>query len=116
MLKKLCKNDPTNWDKYINQVLASYRVTLNFTTVETPFLLVYGRDTNLPLHQLLEPMQHFLGKAESGKLNVENHYLTLTIAKKTLDENCFKNAQETTFFPARRLEFILKKKQQENGI
>ena len=28
-LKKLCENDPVNWDKYINQVLASYRITPN---------------------------------------------------------------------------------------
>ena len=28
-LKKLCEKDPANWDKYINQVLASYRVTPN---------------------------------------------------------------------------------------
>ena len=28
-LKKLCEKDPTNWDEYINQVLASYRVTPN---------------------------------------------------------------------------------------
>ena len=26
-IKKLCKKDPANWDKYINQVLASYRVS-----------------------------------------------------------------------------------------
>ena len=26
-LKKFCKKDPSNWDKYINQVLASHRVT-----------------------------------------------------------------------------------------
>ena len=56
-LKKLCEKDPSNWDKYINQVLASYRVTPNLATMETPFFLVYGRDPNLPLHQLLEPMQ-----------------------------------------------------------
>ena len=56
-LKKLCEKDPANWDKYINQVLASYRVTPNLTTVETPFFLVYRRDPNLPLHQLLETMQ-----------------------------------------------------------
>ena len=56
-LKKLCEKDPSNWDKYINQVLASYRVTPNIATVETPFFLVNGRDPNLPLHQLLEPMQ-----------------------------------------------------------
>ena len=56
-LKKLCKKDPSKWDKDINQVLASYRVTPNFATVETSFFLVYGRDPNLSLHQLLEPMQ-----------------------------------------------------------
>ena len=55
-LKKLCEKDPANWDKYINQVLSSYRVTPNITTVETPFFLIYGRDPHLPLHQLLEPM------------------------------------------------------------
>ena len=56
-LKKLCKKNPANWDKYLNQVLASYRITPNLTTAELPFFLVYGRDPNLPLHQLLEPMQ-----------------------------------------------------------
>ena len=56
-MKKLCERDPSIWDQYLNQVLASYRVTPNLTTAETPFFLVYGRDPNLPLHQLLEPMQ-----------------------------------------------------------
>ena len=62
---------------------------------ETPFFLVYGRDPNLPLHQLLEPMQPFLGDPESGVLNLERHRLALAIAKKTLDENRFKTAQKT---------------------
>ena len=56
-LKKLCKKDPSKWDKYLNQVLPSYRVTPNLSMAEIPFFLVYGRDPNLPLHQLLEPMQ-----------------------------------------------------------
>ena len=47
-LKKLCEKDPSNWDKYINQVLASYRMTPNLATAETPFFLVCGRDPNLP--------------------------------------------------------------------
>ena len=38
-LKKLCEKDPSNWDKYINQVLASYRVTPNLATAETPIFL-----------------------------------------------------------------------------
>ena len=56
-LKKLCEKDPSNWDQYLNQVLASYGVTPNLATAEMPFFLIYGRDQNLPLHQLLEPMQ-----------------------------------------------------------
>ena len=50
-LKKLCKKDPANWDKYINQVLASYRVTPNLATAKTLYFLVYSRDPELPLHK-----------------------------------------------------------------
>ena len=56
-LKKLCEKDPSNWYKYINQVLASYRVNPNLYTAKTLFFVVQRRDPNLPLHQLLEPMQ-----------------------------------------------------------
>ena len=35
-LKKLCEKDPDNWDKYINQILASYHVTPHLATAETP--------------------------------------------------------------------------------
>ena len=93
-LKKLCEKDPTNWDKYLNQVLASYRIMPNLAMTESPFFLVYGRDPNLPLHQLLEPMQHFLGDLDSGMLNLETHRLALAIAKKTLDENWFTASQK----------------------
>ena len=89
-LEKLCEKDPANWDKYLNQVLTSYRITPNLATAEMPFFLVYGRDPNLPLNQLLEPMQHFLGDPDSSMLSLETHRLALAIAKKTLDENRFK--------------------------
>ena len=88
-LKKLCERDPINYDKYLNQVLASYRITLNLAMTKSPFFLVYGRDPNLPLHQLLETMQHFLGDPDPGMLNLETHRVALAIAKKTLDENRF---------------------------
>ena len=52
-------------------------------------------DPNLPLHQLLEPMQWFLGDPDSGMFNLEAHSLALGIAKKTLDENHFTTAQKT---------------------
>ena len=94
-LKKLYEKDPTNQDKYLNQVLASYRITPNLVTAESPFFLVYWRDPNLPLHQLLEPMQCFLGDPDSGMLNLETHRLVLAIAKKTLEENRFTATQKT---------------------
>ena len=94
-LKKLCETDPSNWAIYLNQVLASYRITPNLATAETPFLLVYGRDLNLPLHQLLEPLQCFLEDPDSRILNLEAHRLTLAIAKKPLGENRFRTSQKT---------------------
>ena len=96
LFKKLCKNDPDNCDKYINQVLASYHVTPHLATIVTPFFLVYGRDPNLSLHQSQEPMQQFLSDPDSRHLDLKSHCLTLAIAKKTLDENRFKHAQKTT--------------------
>ena len=39
-LKKFCEKDPANWDKYLNQVLASYRITPNLAKAESPFFLV----------------------------------------------------------------------------
>ena len=76
------------------QDLTSYRVTPNLATAEMPFVLVYGRDPNLPLHQLLEPMQQFLEDPDSGMLNLKFQRLALAIAK-VLDKNCFKTAQRT---------------------
>ena len=88
-LKKLCEYNPTNWDKYINQVPASYCVRPNLAMAETPDFLVYGKDPNLPLHQLLEPMQCFLGDPESGRLNLETYQPAVAIVKKTLGEKPF---------------------------
>ena len=102
-LTKLCENDPDNWDKYINQVLASYHETPHLATAETPFFLVYGWEQNLPLYQLLEPIQYFLGDPESGRLDLELHHLALAIAKKTLDENRFKDTKKTTDHPILKL-------------
>ena len=94
-LKKLCEKDSANLDKYLNQVLTNYRITPNLATPESSFFLVYGRYLKLPLHQLPEPMQCFLGNPDLGKLNLETHRLELAIAKKTLDKNRFTATQKT---------------------
>ena len=118
-LKKLCEKDPANWDKYINQVLASYRITPNLATAESSFFLVYSRDPNLPLYQLLEPMQCFLGDPDSGKLHLETHRLALAIAKKTLDENRFTQktlSRDNPAFQVGDRMYISRTSNLENGI
>ena len=81
-LKKLCEKDPSNWYQYLNQVLASYRVTPNFATVETPFFLVYGRNPIYPFTNCWNLCTNFLGDPDSEMLNLEAHRLTLAAAKK----------------------------------
>ena len=89
-------------------------------TAESPFFLVYGRDPNLPLHQLLKPMQHFLGDHDSGELHLETHRLALAIAKKTLDEIDLqppkKLLQETTQLFKLEIVCISRINNLENGI
>ena len=45
--KKLCEKDPSNWDQYLNQVLASYRVTPNLATAEIPFFFGIWKGSKL---------------------------------------------------------------------
>ena len=72
-LKKMCAEDQDNWDDYIEQVLGTYRGVPNLTTGESPFFLVYRRDGNQPLHQLLQPLTRFLGDPDSGLLCLDQH-------------------------------------------
>ena len=90
-VKKLCDRDPTNWDKYLNQLQDNTKSSDGRITI----LLSIWQKPQLPLHQLLEPMQHFLGDPDSGMLNLETHRLALAIAKKTLDEHRFTSIQKT---------------------
>ena len=72
-LKKVCVEDQDNWDDYIEQVLGMYREVPNLTTVESPFFLVYRRDGNQSLHQLLQPLTRFQGDSDSGLLCLDQH-------------------------------------------
>ena len=65
-------------------------------TGESPFFLVYGRDGNQPVHQLLQPLTRFLGDLDSGLLCLDQHRLSLSIAKKYLDDHRFLTAEKIT--------------------
>ena len=47
-LALMVKDDQTNWDKLLDRVLFTYRVSLNRILDETPFFLIYGRDGVMP--------------------------------------------------------------------
>ena len=95
-LKKMCAEDQDNWDDYVEQVLGTYRGVPNLTTGESPFFLVYGRDGNQPLHQILQPLTRFLGDPDSGLLCLDQHQLSLSIAKKYLDDHRLLTAEKMT--------------------
>jgi transposase InsO family protein len=54
MLKKLCEERPTDWDRYVNALLFAYRETPQATTGFSPFELLYGRSIRGPLAILKE--------------------------------------------------------------
>ena len=66
----------------LNQSASKLQDNTQPSYCRVPILLVYGRDPNLPLHQLLEPMQHFLGDPDSGKIHLETHSLALALQRK----------------------------------
>ena len=90
----MCAEDQDNWDDYVKQVLGTYRGVPNLTTGESPFFLVYRRDGNQPLHQLPQPLTRFLGDPDSGLLCLDQHRLSLSIAKKYLDDHRFLTAEK----------------------
>ena len=90
----MCAEDQDNWDYYVKQVLGMYRGVPNLTTGESPFFLAYRRDGNQPLHQLLQPLTRFLGDPDSGLLCLNQHWLSLSIAKKYLDDHRFLTAEK----------------------
>ena len=48
MLASYCNENQTNWDIYLPIVLFAYRTSIQKTTKESPFRLLYGRDPRLP--------------------------------------------------------------------
>ena len=53
-LKKLCAEQPKQWDRYINPLLFAYREIPQESTGFSPFKLMYGRTVRGPMHILKE--------------------------------------------------------------
>ena len=60
-LNKLCEKDPANSDKYLTQVLASYRITPNLATAESPFFWYMAETPTYHCINFWNPCNVFLG-------------------------------------------------------
>ncbi|KAK4009150.1 hypothetical protein OUZ56_018233 [Daphnia magna] len=40
-----------NWENMLNEVLFAYRSSVHSSTLETPYYLVQGRDSNIPINE-----------------------------------------------------------------
>ena len=54
MPKKLCAEQPRQWDRFINALLFAYRKVPQESTGFSPFELLYGRTVPGPMHILKE--------------------------------------------------------------
>ena len=54
MVKKMCQERPTDWDRYLHAVLFAYREVSQASTGFSPFHLLYGRAVRGPLGLLKE--------------------------------------------------------------
>ena len=54
MLKRMCDEKPSDWDRYVNPLLFAYRETPQESTGFAPFELLYGRNVRGPLAILKE--------------------------------------------------------------
>ena len=55
MLSKSAESNGNDWDERLPFILFAYRASIQESTKESPFFLLYGRDPQLPTSEMLEP-------------------------------------------------------------
>jgi len=95
MLKKLCGEQPKQWNRFINALLFAYREVPQESTGFSPFELLYGRTVRGPMHILKE-----LWTGENENTEVKNSYQYVFELREKLEEtlkiaqNSLSNAQK----------------------
>ena len=57
MLAKTVQRGGRDWDQHLPYVLFAYQASLQESTQESPFFLLYGRDPRLPTENVLSPIR-----------------------------------------------------------
>ena len=69
MIKRMCKEQPKNWNKYIDPLLFSYREVPQESTGFAPFEIMFGRPVRGPITLLQD-----LWTNSDGKENIKSSY------------------------------------------
>ena len=82
MIKKLCQEQPRDWDRYLPAVLFAYREVPQVSTGFSPFEMLYGRTLRGPMQIL----QELWTKEVSGEMR--NTYQYILDVRNRLEETC----------------------------
>ncbi|XP_071493976.1 uncharacterized protein [Diadema antillarum] len=83
MLKRMCAENPKDWDRYITPLLFAVREAPQESMGFSPFELLYGRKVRGPLDILREL---WTGEAETGETKSTYHYVL--DLRNRIDETC----------------------------
>ena len=83
MLKRLCNEQPQEWDRYLEPALFAYREVPQASLGFSPFELLFGRTVRGPMHILKQ-----LWAKDVEEQEVRNSYQYVTELRERLDETC----------------------------
>ena len=83
LIKKLCAECPTEWDRYLPALLFAYREVPQETTGFAPFELLYGRSVRGPMQILRE-----LWTKEQSAPEIKNTYQYIFELRSRLEDTC----------------------------
>ena len=83
MLKKMCEERPTDWDRYLDALLFAYREAPQASTGFAPFELLYGRDVRGPLMIVRE-----LWTNEGAEPETKTTYQYVMDLREKLEDTC----------------------------
>ena len=82
-MRKMCREKPKDWDRYLPAVLFAYREVPQASTGFSPFELLYGRVVRGPMQILKE---RWTGDSDTEEM--KNTYQYIVELKDRLEETC----------------------------
>ncbi|MCO5551478.1 hypothetical protein L7F22_004982 [Adiantum nelumboides] len=76
-ITKHVRDRPQDWDKYLTAALWAYRISFKVSTQFTPYHLVYGQETLLPIEVELGSLRVLARETTSSKEKLEQRILDL---------------------------------------